>query len=43
MRVEEEKEENVQVENKVDGWLGVGTGRGRRTRLCRWRRRRTCR
>ena len=38
MQVEEE--EDVQVENKVGDWLGVSTGRGRRRRLCRWRRRR---
>ena len=31
------EEEDVQVENKVGDWLGVSTGRGRRTRLCRWR------
>ena len=37
----EEEEEDVQVDNKkVGDWLGVSTGRGRRRRLCRWRRRR---
>ena len=43
MQVEEEEEKDVQVENKVGDWLGVITGRGRRTRLYRWRRRRMCR
>ena len=36
----EEEEEDVQVENKVGDWVGKSTGRGRRRRLCRWRRKR---
>ena len=45
MQVEEEEGKDVQVENKVSDWLEVSSGRGRRRRLCRWRRRkrRMCR